>query len=158
MWKDDNRSVIVHLKPTKTVRSGAGVFLEIHIASHPYSGIRLLRRLWDARHLDIHPRDFVFCRIDHRSSGGTLIPSAPATGNAYRRLIKRLVLTIGLDPHWYSGHSLRSGGATDLFATGTPYYVIKKFGRWTSDAALLYFRSEADVARQASKAFNVMVK
>ena len=69
VWKDNNRSVVVHLKPTKTVRSGAGVFIEIHIASHPYSGIRLLRRLWDARHLDIHPRDFVFCRIDRRSSG-----------------------------------------------------------------------------------------
>jgi hypothetical protein len=65
-----------------------------------------------------------------------------------------MVASIGLDPSKFSGHSLRGGGATDLFARCIPYYVIKKMGRWTSDAALLYFRSEADVARIAAQAFH----
>jgi hypothetical protein len=34
-----------------------------------------------------------------------------------------------------------------------PYYVIKKYGRWASDAALVYFRSEASIAVSAASAF-----
>ena len=146
--------MVVHLKPTKTVHSDIGVFVAVRMSTHQYSGIRLLRRLWEAHHLDNHPQEFVFCQIDRRFPGGKLFPSVPATGNAYRRPIKRMVQTIGLDTRRYSGHFLRSGGATDLFAKGTPYYVIKKMGRWTSDAALLYFRSEMDVAKQAARAFD----
>ena len=126
----------------------------LSICQHTNSGLRLLRRLWLARHLNDHPQEFVFCQIDRRFPGGKLIPSIPATGNAYRRLIKRIVHTIGLDTRRYSCHSLCSGGATDLFAKGTPYYVIKKMGgRRTSDAALLYLWSEMDVAEQAARAF-----
>ena len=157
LWSDNNQTVSVHLKPTKTVLRGAGVHIEVRASKNPLCGVRLLRRLWEARDLDCHPQDFVFCTINHRirsAAGCRLNPTVPATANAYRRLIKRMVSSIGLDPSKYSGHSLRSGGVTDLFAAGTPYYVIKKMGRWKSDAALLYFRSESDVARIAAKAFD----
>ena len=76
------------------------------------------------------------------------MPTAPASANSYRALIKRAVASVGLNPKNYAG------GATDLFATGTPYYVIEKMGRWKSDAALLYFRSESSVARIAARAFD----
>lgn len=152
IWKA--HSVVVQLGPTKTVRSGAGVSLEVHESEHPLSGVRLLRRLWAIRNLDQHPQEYVFCQIDRRTPGGKLDPSTPASATAYRNLIKCMVRSIGLDPRRYSGHSLRAGGATDLFALGTPYYVVKKMGRWKSDAALLYFRSESDVARIAAKAFD----
>ena len=55
-------------------------------------------------------------------------------------MIKFSVERIGLSGGNFAGHSLRAGGATDLFAAGVPYPVIKKFGRWKSDAALLYYR------------------
>ena len=45
---------------------------------------------------------------------------------------------IGPNPNHYSGHSCRAGGATDLFAAGVQYYVVKKYGRWTLDTALIY--------------------
>jgi Phage integrase family len=153
IWKQ--HSVVVHLKPTKTERSGAGVFIEVHESTHPFSGVQMLRRLWKNRDLDNHPDEFVFCRIDHRKTGARLVPTIPASATSYRILIKSAVASIGLNPKNYSGHSLRAGGATDLFAAGTPYYVIKKMGRWTSDAALLYFRSESSVARMAAQAFNI---
>ena len=152
VWK--KYSVVVHLPATKTVRSGKGVYVEVHESGHPLSGVQLLRRLWAVRDLDSHPQEFVFCRVDHRTTGARLVPSAPASAQSYRTLIKRSVASIGLDPSKYSGHSLRAGGATDLFAQGTPYYVVKKMGRWESDAALLYFRSESSVARIAARAFD----
>ena len=154
VWVDNHHSMVVHLKSTKTVRYGVGIFVTVHTSTHQYSGLRLLRRLWETRHLDDHPQEFVFCQIDRRFPGGKLIPTIPATGNAYRMLIKRLVHIIVLDTCRFSGHSLSSGGATDLFVKGTPYYAIKKMCRWTSDAALLYFPSEMDVAKLAARAFD----
>ena len=36
---------------------------------------------------------------------------------------------------------------------GLPNYVIKTYGRWASDAALVYFLSEASIASSAALAF-----
>jgi hypothetical protein len=58
-----------------------------------------------------------------------------------------------LDSSLYSGHSFRAGGATDLFTSRVPYNIIKKFGRWKSDAALKYYRDDMDVATTVSYAF-----
>ncbi len=76
----------------------------------------------------------------------------------FRKLIKLAVASIGLDPSKFSGHSLRSGGATDLFEARVPYHIIKKMGRWKSDAAMRYYRSEEDVLKAVRKAFNRMCK
>ena len=56
-----------------------------------------------------------------------------------RSLLRRVVSNTNL----YSGHSLRAGGATDLFNSGMLYASIKTLGRWKSDAALLYFRDQS---------------
>jgi len=60
--------------------------------------------------------------------------------------IKTAVNSIGLDASRFANHSLRAGGATDLFVAGVPYYVVKRMGRWKSDAAMIYYRDEDDVA------------
>ena len=67
------------------------------------------------------------------------------SGSWARSHIKKLVRANGLNPDFYSGHSLRAGGATDLFVARVPYFLIKKMGRWKSDAAMIYYRSEQDV-------------
>jgi len=57
-------------------------------------------------------------------------------------MIKRGAIALGLDPRRYAGHSLRTGIATDMFASGvmTPAQIMK-FGRWTSmEACMAYFR------------------
>jgi hypothetical protein len=58
-----------------------------------------------------------------------------------------------LDPRQYSGHSFRAGGATDLFTARVPYNIIKKFGRWKSDAAMKYYRDELDISNSVASAF-----
>ncbi len=69
----------------------------------------------------------------------------------FRRFIKKMASLIGLEKEFYSGHSLRAEGATDLFAAKVPYPIIKKAGRWKSDAALIYDRDEDDVAQVVTK-------
>ena len=69
-----------------------------------------------------------------------------------RQYIKEAIASIGYDPVHYSGHSPRAGGATDLFLDGVSHPTIKEFGRWKSDAALLYYRSEYKVAYLGSSA------
>jgi hypothetical protein len=44
-----------------------------------------------------------------------------------------------LDPS-IGGHSLRSGGATDLANAGVPPYLIQSIGRWASEAWRIYIR------------------
>ena len=67
-----------------------------------------------------------------------------------------MVVMNGGKPEQYSGHSLRAGGATDLFVARTPYYLIKKAGRWKSDAAMLYYRCDEDVCKAVAAAFTFM--
>ena len=79
--------------------------------------------------------------------GATISPSW------LRSRIKKVAVYLGLNIADYSGHSLRAGGATDLFIKRVPYYHIKKIGRWKSDAALLYYRSDEDVYEVVQRAF-----
>ena len=67
--------------------------------------------------------------------------------------IKAVTHSIGLSADDYSGHSLRAGGATDLFVARVPYYIIQRMGHWSSDAALVYYRHEEDDLRAVSVAF-----
>ena len=71
---------------------------------------------------------------------------------AWRLQVKALATSIGPDPQYYSGHSLQVGAAPDMFELKLPYYVIKKLGRWNSDAALFYYRSDTEAHVMASEA------
>ena len=48
---------------------------------------------------------------------------------------------------------IESGGATDLFVARVPYHIIKKRGRWVSDAAMIYYRDDEDVVNAVFEAF-----
>jgi hypothetical protein len=76
-----------------------------------------------------------------------------ASGTWFRGRIKREVDKVGLDPHYYSGHSFRAGGATDLFVARVPYPIIKKKGRWLSDVAMVYYRDDDDIEEAVGEAF-----
>ena len=113
------------------------------------SAYKLLVRTFAVRGLHKKTTEFVFCMIRR----GQLYPSRRSSKEAFSELIKSGVGSIGLDRTLFSGHSCRAGGATDLFAAGVPYYVVKRYGRWKSDAALIYYRCESSIAQCAAKAF-----
>ena len=76
---------------------------------------------------------------------------------SFVRNIKKACSTAGYDSQFYAGHSLRAGGATDLFVARVPDHIIKKAGRWKSDAAL-YYRSESDVCNAVKQGFGLIAK
>ena len=45
----------------------------------------------------------------------------------------------------FRSHSLRHGGASAYAAAGVPLHVIKEFGRWKSDAFMIYVTLSVDV-------------
>jgi hypothetical protein len=146
IWKDDGTGVVCHIPPTKTHRRGEGIWVELSSGTQAF---KYLVKLFEARDLHNNLDKYVFCMI----RSGVLTPAHKASEKAFRLLIKRTVTSIGLNPAQYSGHSCRAGGATDLFAAGIPYYVVKKYGRWKSDTALIYYRCESSIANQAAAAF-----
>lgn len=139
---------------TKTYLTGSGCSIAVDEFDHPFSAVSLLRRWWKLNDFRHKPDSFLFPAIIR----GKINYSQPMTGAFLRKLIKSAVSDLGLNPKRYSGHSLRAGGATDLFASRIPYWVIKKMGRWTSDAALRYYRAEDDVVNSVRKAFSRMSK
>ena len=53
---------------------------------------------------------------------------------------------------------MRAGGATDLFIARVPYFLIKRMGRWKSDAAMLYYRCDEDLFKAVEGVFDGLAK
>ncbi len=56
------------------------------------------------------------------------------------RFIKRDIARINLNFDHYKPHSLRIGGACDLFQAGRSFNVIQILGRWRYSCILIYLR------------------
>jgi hypothetical protein len=157
VWWTDDDGFSVLLGRTKTHRSGGKAKVDIPDNASPYSAVKLLRQWWDRWELKGKPESTV---IFPNIIGGQnpRLGDGTATLSWLRRAIKRGVSRVGLDPQRYSGHSLRAGGATDLFVARVPYFIIKEMGRWTTDAALIYYRADYDVRRAVKRAFSKVAK
>lgn len=152
LFRGDGRtqSVVIKLLRTKTLLTGPGCTVEVAEFASPYCCYNLLSRWIQYRLLTSDPDGFLFPSLTDSSR--------PMSGDSFRKFIKQAASSIGLDPSRYSGHSLRSGGATDLFEARVPYHIIKTMGRWKSDAAMRYYRSDEDVVLAVKKAFTRMSK
>ena len=65
---------------------------------------------------------------------------SPVTSRHIRRVLRKMVKKVDLDPKLYNTHSLRIGRASDLMKMGTPLDTIKYLGRWKSNAVLRYLK------------------
>lgn len=152
VWWLDGTGVSVLLHRTKTHRVGGAVKVDLGDTDSPFSGVKMLKRWWKRWGLKRKPDDaFVFPNVE---GTGQQPGSGTVSTNWLRQRIKRAVQRVGLDPTRYSGHSLRAGGATDLFVARVPYFIIKRMGRWVSDAAMIYYRADDDVRRAVRRAFS----
>jgi hypothetical protein len=154
-WDFESRCVTVHLYRTKSHRRGGPQKVRVGDFEGQSSAYKLLLRWFDLFDLWSTPKAHVMPRVDNRSRvrGAELDFGSPATARWWKKAIGAELVRIGVDPSFYSGHSFRAGGATDLFVAGVPYSTIKKMGRWRSDAALKYHRDELDVAADVATAF-----
>lgn len=67
------------------------------------------------------------------------------SGEAVSVVIKNAVCVAGLDPHLYSGHSLRAGLATSAAMAGVPSWKIRAQTGHTSDAMLARYIRDGDL-------------
>ena len=57
---------------------------------------------------------------------------------APNKIVKAALKRIGVDPERYGSHSARRGGATAAAAQGIAMHLLKRHGRWKSDAVYAY--------------------
>jgi len=150
LWRVDKEGFRLELPRSKMNRSGDSEFISFHDYGE-CSGAHLMRRWFDQNHLWGRLDSMVFPAVTR--SGRLNFGKSPSY-SWWRKVIKVKCKEIGLDDKLYSGHSLRAGGATDLFVAKVPYYIIKKMGRWKSEAAMLYYRCEEDVETSVAAAFS----
>jgi hypothetical protein len=153
-WASDHSMFHVWLSRSKANRSGDGELITVADYSGR-SGVKLMKSWYDAMGLWGNDKALLF--PSRKSSKGWNLDKT-ISASWVRGSIKRLALSLGLEAKWYSGHSLRSGGATDLFVQRVPYFLIKKMGRWKSEAAVIYYRCDDDVRQAVAVAFDNLAK
>ena len=136
-WSLDRRSVRVSVHDSKANKTGPIEVVELTDWG-PESAVYVLRILYDVLSLwEVTDNRLVF---DYYSDKHKFV-----------NRIKALVALAGLDGD-YAGHSFRSGGACDLYASNVPIEAIMRMGRWKSQAALLYLRCETVTALKIASA------
>jgi hypothetical protein len=153
-WEPRNRSVLLHLPPTKTNRTGAGV--DVRITDYKgASAYKYLLAWFNSQHLHGRGDAFVFPEVLRSGRGGERAFNfhRPASKKWSLGVVRHMAQCLGADPRCFSMHSFRAGGATDLFILGVTYAKIKTYGRWKSDAALVYYREEVEVSAAVAAAF-----
>jgi integrase len=126
-WR--SQGVIVCLPRSKTDQEGQGRKITIPHGRGTMCPVDALKDWLEAAQIAIGP---LFRPI---TKGGHVMGS-PLSGDAIAAVVKRRVATIGLDPEFYSGHSLRAGFATSAAAAGMPSWRIRAQTGHASDAML----------------------
>ena len=73
--------------------------------------------------------------------------------NTTRYTIKWIAISLGMEPQFFSAHSVRAGGASTLFANATDLEIIRRFGRWEPSRFNLYLYGDNLNFRHLSLAF-----
>ena len=149
-WNIARTTVTLNLLRTKRYRTGSGQLVTLCDYGKG-SGCALLRAWIQDCHISDGSTAYVFPAWDERKQA--FDSSKSVCTDIFRKMIKRAVASIGLEPAAFSGHSCRAGGATDAFNAGVAYATVKKFGRWRSDTVLLYYRDEDEVVNRIMTAF-----
>lgn len=137
LWSHDRRSVRVTVRDSKMNKTGPIELIELTDWG-PESAVASLTLLYDVLGL--------WSVQDNR-----LLFPAYAEKRLFVDRVKFLSCLAGLDGD-YAGHSFRSGGACDLYASNVPIEAIMRMGRWKSQAALLYLRCDKITAIKIASA------
>lgn len=136
-WSANKRTVLIAVRDSKANKTGPVEIVELTDWGSE-SAVWSLRNLYDASGLwDVTDNRLVFSLYSEKPK--------------FVARVKALVAMAGLDGD-FAGHSFRSGGACDLYASNVPIEAIMRMGRWKSQAALLYLRCETVTALKIASA------
>ncbi|KAJ8564049.1 hypothetical protein ON010_g7297 [Phytophthora cinnamomi] len=128
------QSVCIRLIGSKTNQGGSSTTRMLSHSGHPFLcpvfGVLILLRVRQNLPTDIPAAVYL-----DRSGKPACIATADVA-----EAIKRAATSTGQDSRCFSSHSLRSGGATHMYRSGTDALTIQFHGRWVSDAFKTYTR------------------
>ncbi|KAE9315193.1 hypothetical protein PR003_g19053 [Phytophthora rubi] len=137
-------------KLTIDPRTATAVYIRLRGSKTNQNGKPVTRLLTRSRHEFPCPVLGALLLLQARSGLPPGIPAAvfvgvdglPSCVTAARvaRVIKAGAPAVGEDPTRFGTHSLRAGGATDMYRAGVDVLTIQLHGRWASDAFKLYTR------------------
>ena len=140
VWSSDRSKVIVTVHTSKANKIGPPEFITLGDYG-PTSAVAFLReyvrimRFEEQQMTSSHPLWPIITPTEEVNW------SQPTTKAYFVGYARQLLTVAGYPAHAYSGHSYRSGGATDLWASHRcRARTIQLFGRWKSDAYRLYIR------------------
>lgn len=136
-WSSDRRTVRISVHDSKANKTGPLEIVELTDWG-PESAVYVLRILFDVLSL-------------WEATDNRLVFDYFSDKQKFVNRVKALVALAGLDGD-FAGHSFRSGGACDLYASNVPIEAIMRMGRWKSQAALLYLRCETVTALKIASA------
>jgi site-specific recombinase XerD len=154
---EDDHGLRLRLRRSKTDQEGESRTVGVPYGSHPATcPVRAWRAwreylehrkaVWDEEKGDIdfswRPAEGPAFRAIRRYG---YVSSRRLSDRAVADIIKRRALAAGLDPALFSGHSLRSGFATEAYAQGVPELAIMRHGRWRSAATMRGYVEEGSL-------------
>lgn len=119
----------------------------------------LLLRYFSLANIRTQSDEYIFRSVQafHRRNAVAALGSKCLSYTRLREIIKEALSSIGLDPHLYSTHSLRSGGATFMVISqaGNPNLnrLLKLQGRWKD----MYVQDSLESRLTLTKTFNKSV-
>lgn len=157
LWEEQKKRVCVLICNSKANKRGAPEKVFLYEASDgslsPHS---VLAAYWDKHHLGQAPRASMRVFPKATSGGrGAFYSHKPFVKDHLIKYLRQQLATLRVrDSASYTGHSFRSGGATDLFQGGLDVRTIKLIGRWASDAVWIYIRTQPEQYQESvTKAF-----
>ena len=156
LWHTDGRGFGLQLGRTKTNRTGGPVVITLRSnSSTALSAVNMMRIWFDKRKLWEQHRRRLFPGFSKGKGGMEEDREEGGSKVAWIEFMREQLREMGWDEMEFAGHSLRAGGATDLFNSNIPLATIMKIGRWESvQAAMMYFRDDMVIAQEAAEAFS----
>ena len=134
------------LRSSKADQYNNGCLLNHHRADEANADLCPVRSLWA-----------LFRLFPERAQEERYLPlfrwadGSAATRDQIRRRLQRAGLALGIPADATGMHSLRSGGATAIYnATGGNVPLVKRLGRWASDAFEGYIWEDSQLTRGLS--------
>ena len=75
---------------------------------------------------------------------------SPLTRERLTAVIRQLLHQAGISPHMYASHSFRIGVATTAATAGFLTWLIKRLGRWNSNAFEQYIHTPSSIMNSTS--------
>ena len=123
------KALVVSIRASKSNQAGPPTVIRIPLSGHPSMCCVLAVQ----HYLRIRPprAQYFFCHAN----------GAPLTRSQFSGVLSKAIRNLGLPAKLYTSHSFRIGRASDLSFRGVSNDIIKKLGRWRSNAVDGYIRN-----------------